>query len=101
MSFGIPEKGGSPADIHTVGVIGAGQMGSGIVHICALAGLDVYLSDVDEPALQKGLSVIEGNLGRQVSRGKISEGDKAAALRRIHTGTDYSVFHDCDIVIEA
>jgi 3-hydroxybutyryl-CoA dehydrogenase len=101
MSLGLPEQGGNPAEIHTIGIIGAGQMGSGIAHVCALAGLSVYLSDIDEQALQKGLSVIEGNLARQVARGKVGEGDKEAALRRIHIGTDYSMFRDCDMVIEA
>ncbi|HEY0523990.1 MAG TPA: 3-hydroxybutyryl-CoA dehydrogenase [Stellaceae bacterium] len=101
MSLSLPEQGGTPVEIHTIGIIGAGQMGSGIAHVCALAGLTVHLSDIDEQALQKGLSVVEGNLARQVSRGKVSEGDKTAAMRRIHTGTDYSVFHDCDMVIEA
>jgi 3-hydroxybutyryl-CoA dehydrogenase len=85
----------------TIGVIGAGQMGSGIAHVCALAGLNVHLGDVDPAALERAVQTIDRNLVRQVSRGKISEGDKQAAMARIATGTDYGQFGDCDIVIEA
>lgn len=85
----------------TIGVIGAGQMGSGIAHVCALAGLDVHLGDVDPAALERAVQTIDRNLVRQVSRGKISEGDKQAAMAHIATGTDYGQFGDCDIVIEA
>jgi len=85
----------------TIGVIGAGQMGSGIAHVCALAGLDVRMSDVDPAALERAVQTIDRNLVRQVSRGKISEADKQAAMARIVTGTDYALFADCDFVIEA
>src|SRR5216683_6895167 len=85
----------------TIGVIGAGQMGSGIAHVCALAGLDVRMSDVDPAALERAVQTIDRNLVRQVSRGKISESDKQAAMRRIATGTDYAMFVDCDFVVEA
>ncbi len=87
--------------IKTIGVIGAGQMGSGIAHVCALAGLDVRMSDVDPAALERAVQTIDRNLVRQVGRGKISESDKQAAMARIVTGTDYSLFADCDFVIEA
>jgi 3-hydroxybutyryl-CoA dehydrogenase len=85
----------------TIGVIGAGQMGSGIAHVCALAGLDVHMGDVDPAALERAVQTIDRNLVRQISRGKISEADKQAAMARITTGTDYALFGDCDIVIEA
>jgi 3-hydroxybutyryl-CoA dehydrogenase len=85
----------------TIGVIGAGQMGSGIAHVCALAGLNVRLGDVDPAALERAVQTIDRNLVRQVSRGKISEADKQAAMAHIATGTDYDQFGDCDIVIEA
>jgi 3-hydroxybutyryl-CoA dehydrogenase len=85
----------------TIGVIGAGQMGSGIAHVCALAGLNVRLGDVDPAALARAVQTIDRNLVRQVSRGKISEADKQAAMAHIATGTDYDQFGDCDIVIEA
>jgi 3-hydroxybutyryl-CoA dehydrogenase len=87
--------------IKNVGVIGAGQMGAGIAHVCALAGLDVKLSDLDQSALDKGLDSIERNLARQVARGKVTEATKTAAMGHIATGTDYAMFGDCDIVIEA
>jgi 3-hydroxybutyryl-CoA dehydrogenase len=84
-----------------IGVIGAGQMGSGIAHVCALAGFDVVVTDINEEALERGWRAIERNLSRQVARGKIREEDKAAALARIHKGLDYALFADCDMVIEA
>jgi 3-hydroxybutyryl-CoA dehydrogenase len=85
----------------TIGVIGAGQMGSGIAHVCALAGLDVRMGDVDSAALDRAVQTIDRNLVRQVSRGKIAEGDKQAAMSHIRTGVDYAMFGDCDFVIEA
>jgi 3-hydroxybutyryl-CoA dehydrogenase len=87
--------------IATVGVIGAGQMGSGIAHVCALAGLDVAMVDVNPAALEKALGVIGRNIDRQVSKGTVTAEDKAAALARIVTGTDYSAFATADLVIEA
>jgi len=88
-------------DIRTIGVIGAGQMGSGIAHVCALAGFEVLVTDVEAKALEQALATVERNLSRQVTRGRIAEGDKGAALKRIKTGTDYHMFAECDIVIEA
>jgi len=87
--------------IRSVGVIGAGQMGSGIAHVCALAGYDVKIADISEPVLQKAMTSIDTNMGRQVARGRVSEGDKSAALKRIGVGTDYKLFNQCDFVIEA
>jgi len=92
---------GSLDRLRRIGVIGAGQMGAGIAHVCALAGFDVALTDVGEAALQRGRETIDRNLSRQVARDKIREADKAAALDRISTGLDYSLFGDCDMVIEA
>jgi 3-hydroxybutyryl-CoA dehydrogenase len=87
--------------INSIGVIGAGQMGSGIAHVCAVAGFDVKLSDIDGAALERAVQLVDRNLVRQVSRGKISEEAKVAAMRHIATGTDYAMFRDCDVVIEA
>ncbi|TMJ52301.1 MAG: 3-hydroxybutyryl-CoA dehydrogenase, partial [Alphaproteobacteria bacterium] len=84
-----------------IGVIGAGQMGGGIAHVCALAGFEITLTDISEEALQRGRETIDRNLSRQVARGKVREEDKAAALERIRTGLDYALFDDCDMVIEA
>jgi len=87
--------------IETVGVIGAGQMGSGIAHVCALAGLPVTLLDVKQDALDKAVALIGRNMDRQVNRTLITQDDKDAALARIATATGYAGFADCDLVIEA
>jgi 3-hydroxybutyryl-CoA dehydrogenase len=87
--------------IKTLGVIGAGQMGSGIVHVAALSGYTVKLLDVSDERLQAGLKVIDKNMARQVKKETISEADKVKAQGLIATGTDYSLFDDCDLVIEA
>jgi 3-hydroxybutyryl-CoA dehydrogenase len=87
--------------IKTIGIIGAGQMGNGIAHVCALSGFDVRLLDASAEALPKAVATITGNLERQVARGKVKAEDKDAALKRITTGTDYSLLKDCDLVIEA
>jgi 3-hydroxybutyryl-CoA dehydrogenase len=95
---------GAPVSVERlrrIGVIGAGQMGGGIAHVCALAGLEVAVTDIDDEALQRGRQAIERNLSRQVARGTIREEDKNAALARIRTGLDYALFADCDMVIEA
>jgi 3-hydroxybutyryl-CoA dehydrogenase len=88
-------------EIRRIGIIGAGQMGRGIAHVCALAGCTVVLSDVSAEALGKARELIEGSLARQVARGRIREEDKAAALSRIAEAADYAAFGDCDMVIEA
>jgi 3-hydroxybutyryl-CoA dehydrogenase len=87
--------------LRRIGVIGSGQMGGGIAHVCALAGYDVVVTDINDDALQRGREAIDRNLSRQVSRGKIREEEKDAALGRIHMGLDYALFGDCDMVIEA
>ena len=87
--------------LRRIGIIGAGQMGGGIAHVCALAGIDVVVTDINEEALQRGRLAIERNLSRQVARGAIREEDKNAALARIQMGLDYALFADCGMVIEA
>ena len=87
--------------IKTVGIIGAGQMGSGIAHVAALAGFDVRILDVNEAALNAVKGEIDRNMDRQVRRSLVSEADRTAALGRISTSTDYALFGDCEIVIEA
>jgi 3-hydroxybutyryl-CoA dehydrogenase len=89
------------SDLQRIGIIGAGQMGRGIAHVCALAGLDVVLSDVSAAALAQGREIIERNLARQVARGRIREEEKAAALGHISAAAGYSAFAECDMVIEA
>src|ERR1700704_1133097 len=87
--------------IKRIGVIGAGQMGSGIAHVCALKGFDIRLADVDQAHIDKGLDAIGRNMDRQIGRGMIRPEDKDAALRRISTATDYKPFADCDLIVEA
>ena len=69
--------------IKKVGVIGAGHMGSGIAHVCALAGLNVVLNDVSADRLKAALATINGNMARQVKRQRISEEQRKQALKRI------------------
>ncbi|CAM4186029.1 3-hydroxybutyryl-CoA dehydrogenase [Palleronia rufa] len=87
--------------IQTVGIIGAGQMGSGIAHVCALAGYDVLLTDVSEDALTAAQETIRGNMDRQVSREKITEADRDAALERIGRTATLTDLGKSDLVIEA
>ncbi len=87
--------------LNKIGVIGAGQMGSGIAHVCALSERDVVLMDIDQGALDKALGKISGNMDRQIKRTLIEAEDKGAALARISTVTDMSGLSDCDMVIEA
>ena len=92
---------GATPDIKTIGVIGAGQMGGGIAHVCALAGLTVHVCDVSDEALGQAVTSIAHNMDRQVAHGRISAADEEAALARIGTGTDFAQFADCDLVIES
>ena len=87
-------------DIHRVGVVGAGQMGSGIAHVCALAGFEVALNDLSEERVRSGIATINGNLARQVSRLAISENDRQAALGRIAAADKLEALADCDLIIE-
>src|ERR1700683_3854314 len=69
--------------IRKIGVVGAGQMGNGIAHVCALSGFHVLLNDIAPERIAEGLATINGNLARQVSRQRISEEQRDAALKRI------------------
>ena len=88
-------------DITSVGVVGAGQMGNGIAHVFALAGYDVILTDVNEAALTNAIATIDRNIERQVSRGKVSAEDKAAAMARITTTLTLADVGKTDLIIEA
>ncbi|MCH7888051.1 MAG: 3-hydroxybutyryl-CoA dehydrogenase [Proteobacteria bacterium] len=87
--------------IEKIAIIGAGQMGSGIAHVCALAGYETRLFDVSRERLDEALKRLEKNLVRQVAKGKITEQDKTATLKRIVPAAGYGDFADCDLVIEA
>ncbi|WP_375464716.1 3-hydroxybutyryl-CoA dehydrogenase [uncultured Methylobacterium sp.] len=88
-------------DIKRVGIIGAGQMGSGIAHVCAAAGLDVLLNDRDAERLNSGLASIDGNLARQVAKGTISEGQRRDVRERVVPARSFEDLGPCDLVIEA
>jgi 3-hydroxybutyryl-CoA dehydrogenase len=88
-------------EIQTVGIIGAGQMGTGIAQVCALAGMNVRLNDLSEERIKAGLDNIDLHLARDVSRGTITERDRRAALERIKPAPSYDDFAGCDLVIEA
>ena len=87
--------------IQKIGVIGAGQMGSGIAHVCSLAGLEVRLNDINGENINKGLATIHGNMARQISRGQITEEARQTALGRIVPAKDFAGLAGCDLVIEA
>ena len=87
--------------MQTIGVIGAGLMGNGIAHVAAQAGYKVILSDVSLERAEKGRSMIEANLGRQLNKGSISAADMQATLARISLTADTAAFAGADLVIEA
>jgi 3-hydroxybutyryl-CoA dehydrogenase len=87
--------------IRKVGIIGAGQMGSGIAHVIALYGYDVALHDLNKERVDAAIATIDKNLTRQVASGKITEDDKKKALSRISYADTLQAFSDADLVIEA
>jgi 3-hydroxybutyryl-CoA dehydrogenase len=87
--------------IQTIGVVGAGQMGNGIAHVSALAGYEVVIQDVSEAQLDRAISTIEKNLGRQVSKEQISSQVAQQTLGRIRKTTDVAVMEGAGLIIEA
>ncbi|WP_025949638.1 3-hydroxybutyryl-CoA dehydrogenase [Geobacillus thermocatenulatus] len=88
-------------DVKTIMVVGAGQMGSGIAQVCAVSGYQVFLYDISEAQLDKGIANIEKGLARQVEKGKMTAADKDAALARLARSTDLHAAAKADLVIEA
>ena len=88
-------------EIAKVGVVGCGLMGHGIAQICAQAGCDVVVREIDPDALDKGMAKIEKQLARAVEKGKLEQADADAIRARIHPTLDYGELADCDLVIEA
>jgi len=88
-------------EIKTIGVIGAGQMGNGIAHVCALAGYNVLMYDISKERIEAGLKTIEGNLTRQISKGAIKEEQKKTALAAIKPASSLADFKTADLIIEA
>ena len=87
--------------IQTVGIIGAGTMGNGIAQACAVSGVNVVMVDISDAAVAKGLATVSGSLDRLIKKEKITEADKAAALSRIKTSTNYDDLKVAQLVIEA
>ncbi|MYZ50181.1 3-hydroxybutyryl-CoA dehydrogenase [Propylenella binzhouense] len=87
--------------IATIGIIGAGQMGSGIAHVCALHGIRVLLNDVTLERVQAGLATVDGNLARQAASGRISEEERKAAIGRIAPCMSYEELAEVDLVVES
>ena len=88
-------------EVKVFGVVGAGQMGNGIAHVAAAAGLDVIMNDVKKEFVDKGLKTIEKNLDRVVSKGKMTPEDKSDILGRIRPSVDLKDFEGADFVVEA
>ena len=87
--------------ISKVGIIGAGQMGSGIAHVVALAGYSVAINDLKKEAFDKGFETIGANMDRQVLKGQVESGKRSEALNRISFAPELEKLGDCDLVIEA
>ena len=96
-----PATEGRSSLIQVLGVIGAGQMGNGIAHVAALAGLDVLLMDAKQDTVERALGIIAKNLDRQVAKGVIATDDKQQALGRIRVVGSYAELALCDVAIEA
>lgn len=97
----IKQRGKKKKMIKNIGVIGSGQMGSGIAYVCLLAGYTVFLSDLSEELLEKSLLIINRNMEKQVARGKFSLKEKDEALARLHHFVGLEGLKSCDLVIEA
>src|SRR5580704_13660506 len=92
---------GMAHSIRKIGIVGAGQMGNGIAHVCALSGFHVMLNDIVPDRISEGLVTINGNLARQVSRQRISDEQRQAAIKLISPAKSLDDLGDCDLVIEA
>ncbi len=87
--------------INTIGIVGAGQMGNGIAHVCAAAGINVMLNDMSEDRINSALATINGNMARQVAKGAMTEEQRHDALGRITAAKSFDDLSPCDLVIEA
>lgn len=88
-------------EVKTVMVVGAGQMGSGIAQVHAMAGVEVYLHDLKDEYVERGLATIQKNLSRQIEKGRLSEAECEQILARLHASTDLNNAAKADLVIEA
>ncbi|BCB40422.1 3-hydroxybutyryl-CoA dehydrogenase [Bacillus cereus] len=87
--------------VQKIVVIGAGQMGSGIAQVCAMAGYDVKVQDLKQEQLDRGLAIITKNLARQVEKGRMKEEEKEATLNRLTVTLDLDCVKEADLIIEA
>jgi 3-hydroxybutyryl-CoA dehydrogenase len=97
----VREEGMKPDEVKSVGVVGAGIMGSGIVEVCAKAGLEVTFVEADEAARARGYQAIERSTARAVERGKLTDSARKETLGRITGSTNLKDLADSDLVIEA
>ena len=99
----VKDPGATPEamSVKTIGVIGAGQMGSGIAHVAATTGIDVVMTDVGREQLDRALAGIEKNMDRQVRRERMTPDGKRSALERIRCSTSLADLSGCDVVVEA
>ena len=88
-------------EIRTIGVVGAGTMGNGIAQAFAVAGYPVVMTDVAQPALDRGLKTVDSSLERLVKKEKMAAADKATVLSRIRTGLDLGALAEADLIVEA
>src|ERR1700685_3540245 len=87
--------------IRKIGIVGAGQMGNGIAHVCALSGYHVLLNDIVADRIAEGIATINGHLARPGRRQRISDEQRQAAIKRIAPANTLADLGDCDLVIEA
>jgi 3-hydroxybutyryl-CoA dehydrogenase len=92
---------GTAVEIKSVGVVGAGQMGSGIAQVCALTGFNVWLNDISVDRIESGVARIFESLSRQIAKGLLSGSDRDVAIARVQPAVGYQTFSRCDLVIEA
>lgn len=88
-------------DIQSIGIVGAGLMGSGIAQVCAVAGLNVIVSDISQDAIERATKTISAHLERLVSKDKLTASEAAPALARIKGSTNLADLSDCDFLLEA
>ena len=89
------------AEVRTIGVIGGGTMGNGIVHVAAKSGFKVVLLDVEQRFIDRAMSTISKDMDRGVAKNKIKDSDKSAAFQRIHGTTDNAAMAKADFIVEA
>lgn len=89
------------AEITKIGVIGAGQMGSGIAHVCAQNGYEVFLTDISAEALERGLAKIRGDMERMAEKNLMQADEIDPAMARIKIGETFDGLKDCGLVVEA